>query len=78
MRHFFTDGRKFSANRVSRKASWKKDQLVIETKAGQIKIKEIYSAGPEPGQLTVQLSAKNPRFGGELDLTRVYQKVTES
>jgi hypothetical protein len=77
VRHFYTDGRKFAANRVSRKAKWKDNTLVVETEAGKIKIKETFEAGPEAGQLMVQVQAKHPRFDGEVALTRVYKKAAD-
>lgn len=75
-RHFYTDGRKFAANRVSRKAKWKNDTLVVETEAGRIKIKETFQTAGA-GQLTVRVQAKHPRYDGEVALTRVYKKTAE-
>jgi hypothetical protein len=74
-RHFTTDGKKIEANRIVQEARWKKGQLEIKTETRRVKIKESWSLGPEPDQLSVEARAKRGDTDGELLLKRVYRKA---
>jgi hypothetical protein len=77
-RHLATDGKKAEVLRVTRTARWKGDKLVIETKVRRAKITETFSLGPEAGQLSVDVRAEDPRFGGQLTLKRLYSTAPDA
>jgi len=77
-RHLTTDGKKIQVSHIVQEAQWKKGQLEVKTETRRVKIKETWSLGPEPDQLSVEARAKRGDTDGELVLKRVYRKVTEA
>jgi hypothetical protein len=73
-RRLTPDGHKHKLAGRSEKVQWKNQRLVVETKAGDIKIKETFDVATEPGLLHVDAVIDHPRYKGELKLTRIYHK----
>lgn len=73
-RRLTPDGHKHKLPGHSQKVQWKNQRLVVETKAGDIKIKERFDTVTEPGFLHVDAAIDHPRYKGELKLTRIYHR----